>query len=395
MTRAAFFVVALLGAASLLHSAERDHTLDTAAGLNGADSASTNLAETSTNSFELTPADPLAEGDAAESEAPGDTLPETAQVQTNIVVVEVPGPPPPTAEELVRAAMESLAPAVETLSARLGAIEQTMSLQQQRSLEATQATTRAVLLVAGCFALAILLGVLMAALILARAVQRVSEVVVAALPPARQLPGGTGLALADSAEFAGGAPAPLEQVTSRFMGAIEKLEKRMVELEHSASSGPNQIAGRPAGGDASESGGGNGGPLEFSVSALHEKQYGGDNGPKSETGSSAVADPVHLYLGKGQALLNLGQAEDALACFERALEMNPNHADAYVKRGIALEKMEKMEAALESYDRAIAVDHSLTLAYLYKGAVCNRLQRFREALDCYENALKCEQRLAS
>jgi tetratricopeptide (TPR) repeat protein len=251
-----------------------------------------------------------------------------------------------------------------------------------------------VLLVASCFALAVLLGVLMAALILARAVQRVSEVVVAALPAPRQLhAGGTGLALPDSGELGTAAPAPLDQVTSRFMGAIEKLEKRVVELEHTSAPASHQIHDQSAEG-AGAKGGGNGGPLEFSVSALHEKQYGGGNGPESEGADSGVADPVTVYLGKGQALLHLGQPEDALACFEKALEMNPRHADAYVKRGIALERLERMEAALESYDRAIAADRSLTLAYLYKGAVCNRLQRFREALECYESALKCEQRLA-
>jgi tetratricopeptide (TPR) repeat protein len=319
---------------------------------------------------------------------------QSAVVETNAVAAPAPAPTQPSAEALVNAAMETLAPAVETLSARLGAIEQTISLQHQRSLETGQAATRTVLLVAGCFALALLLGVLMAALILARAVQRVSEVVLAALPAARQLPGGSSLALPESAEMASGAPAPLDQVTSRFMGAIEKLEKRVIELEHTGSPAPPELADQPTSGSTPASGGGNGGALEFSVSALQERQYGGGNGPKAEEAASQVGDPVTLYLGKGQALLNLGQAEDALACFERALEMNPRHADAYVKRGIALEKLEKMEAALDSYDRAIAADRSLTLAYLYKGAVCNRLQRFREALDCYETALKCEQRLA-
>jgi len=402
MNRAVFLVLAFLGSVHVVSAAEASP--DTSGGKETVEVPSPGEAGSASETPSIMPepastnsVDQVSTNEVEGAEQPSDWIPEQVTVVTNIMVIQIPAPPSPSAAELIKAAMETLGPAVDTLSLRLGAIEQTMSTQQQRSLEAGQATTRAVLLVAACFALALLLGALMAALILSRSVQRVSDVLVAALAAARQLSGGGNqLALSESGDMAEGTPAPLEQVTSRFMGAIEKLEKRMVELEHSAASSSFELGGHAGGGgDAAGAGGGNGGPLEFSVSALHQKQYGGGNGPGAEQAASAVADPVHVYIGKGQALLNLGQAEDALACFEKALEMNPKHADAYVKRGIALEKLEKMEAALESYDRAIAVDASLTLAYLYKGAVCNRLQRFREALDCYDSALKCEQRLAS
>jgi tetratricopeptide (TPR) repeat protein len=134
--------------------------------------------------------------------------------------------------------------------------------------------------------------------------------------------------------------------------------------------------------------------MEFSVSVLQQKQYPTVVPGPAEAADLQPVDQVSLLLGKGQALLNLGEAEQALSCFDQAVALSPNHADALVKRGMALEKLQRMEAAIESYDRAIAANASMTLAYLYKGAVCNRLQRFREALECYENALKSEQKLA-
>jgi len=336
------------------------------------------------------------------------------QAEPEPAIVEPP-PPPITKEDLVAAARESLAPAVDavsiridalehtlasryqdTMATRLDALEQSLLTQHRDSLAATKDTTRTILLVAGCFSTAVLLGVLMGALILARAVQRVSEVVVSALPPSRQLPGGHALVPASEAdELAPSHQGPVEEVTHRFLGAIEKLEQRIAELEHTSHGSSSTEAQTADGnGDHSSGGGGNGEPLEFSVSALSQKQYG-DSTATTDPSQPDPHDHAALWIGKGQALLNLGNAEDALSCFESALDAGPRHAaDAYVKRGLALERLEKMEDALESYNQAITADESMTLAYLYKGAVCNRLQRYREALDCYENALRCEQRLA-
>jgi tetratricopeptide (TPR) repeat protein len=326
-----------------------------------------------------------------------------------------PPPPPITKEDLIEAARESLAPAVDavstrldalehtlaaryrdTMSNRLDALEQTLLAQHRDSVAATKDTTRTILLVAGCFSTAVLLGVLMGALILARAVQRVSEVVVGALPASRQLTGAHALVpTSETDDIAPAQQGPVEEVTHRFLGAIEKLEQRILELEHTShadSAAETQQA--DGNGDHPTGGGGNGGPLEFSVSALSQKQYGDPTGA-SDQGQPDPHDHAALWIGKGQALLNLGNVEDALTCFESALDAGPRHAaDAYVKRGLALERLEKMDDALQSYDQAIAADESMTLAYLYKGAVCNRLQRYREALDCYENALRCEQKLA-
>lgn len=327
-----------------------------------------------------------------------------------------PQPPQPqvTKEDLIEAARESLAPSIDavairidalehslaaryqdTMSTRLEALEQTLLAQHRDSVAATRDTTRMILLVAGCFSTAVLLGVLMGSLIMARAVQRMSEVVVSILPPSRQLAADRSLT---GEEEPGALTAPrsepVQEVTHRFLGAIEKLEHRIAELEHTSQGGLSTETPSTDGNGEHPADGGNGGPLEFSVSALSQKQYGSPS-PATEPPQPDPHDQAALWIGKGQALLNLGNAKDALSCFDKALEAGPQHAaDAYVKRGLALERLEKMEDALESYNLAIGADEAMTLAYLYKGAVCNRLQRYREALDCYENALRCEQKLA-
>jgi tetratricopeptide (TPR) repeat protein len=97
---------------------------------------------------------------------------------------------------------------------------------------------------------------------------------------------------------------------------------------------------------------------------------------------------MELLLGKGQVLLDLDRAEEALACFDEVLKLEPGHAEALVRKGQALEQARKPDEAIVCYDRAIAADHTFTMAYLHKGGLCNRLERHAEALQCYEEALK-------
>jgi tetratricopeptide (TPR) repeat protein len=53
--------------------------------------------------------------------------------------------------------------------------------------------------------------------------------------------------------------------------------------------------------------------------------------------------------------------------------------------------MRQEEDALACYERALQVDPKMTLAYLHKGAVCNRLERYEEALECYQSAMRVEE----
>ena len=101
---------------------------------------------------------------------------------------------------------------------------------------------------------------------------------------------------------------------------------------------------------------------------------------------------IALLLGKGQALLNLQQADTALTCFDEVIALDSTNAEAFVKKGMALERLGKLDEAIDCYDRAIALDESMTMAYLSKGGVFNRLERYGEALQCYEQALRAQQK---
>src|ERR1035441_6051404 len=79
----------------------------------------------------------------------------------------------------------------------------------------------------------------------------------------------------------------------------------------------------------------------------------GEATPGPAKAEAAVPDAAHVtvLLGKGQAHLNLDQAEEAMACFDQVLAIDANHPDALVKKGAALERLRKLDEAVACYDR--------------------------------------------
>lgn len=162
--------------------------------------------------------------------------------------------------------------------------------------------------------------------------------------------------------------------TRTLLTTIERLERRVEELEGTASA--EEPDDRPSSPTAVESTA----PVSTARRSRAERRSA-ENRP---------ADQASVLLGKGNVLLSLGKAEEALACFDQAAAASPNRAEAHLRRGMALERLRKLDEAVTAYDRAITLNKSLTQAYLSKGGIYNQLERFNEALECYEQALKSE-----
>lgn len=271
----------------------------------------------------------------------------------------------------------------EALDSRLTAIEKSMAAQRTRELETVQSSlqtmqssSRFVLVAAGVFALIGFLVLLFTAFLQFTAVNRLAKVA-AAFPTNRALGAGN----VPAALGLGGSHLmgidPVEQSSARFLEIIGRLEKRVQDMERAGQSSrphlpePAATNGEP-GADAAHPG----------KAAEHDLEP-----VDSETEARIVT-----LLGKGQTLLQLDQAENALACFDEALEIEPDHPEALIKKGGALERLQRLDEALACYDRVIARDGSKTMAYLYKGGVFNRMERYSEALECYEQALRTQEK---
>jgi tetratricopeptide (TPR) repeat protein len=264
-------------------------------------------------------------------------------------------------------AKQAAAQNAEELAVRLHALEQAVAAQRAKELEAMQSSNRNMLYVAGAFASIGCIAMLLMGYYQWRTVNRLAELSAA-------IPSSGAIALGGMRPIAALGPGSMHEVTatpvnpnSELLETIQRLEKRVQELEHTP---PAPLA--------------NGSPSNGKDSDSHETN--GSSAPEAEEVKS-----VSLLLGKGQALLNMDKPDEALVCFDEALALEPNNADALVKKGTVLERLRKLPEAIECYDRAILADNSMTIAYLYKGGLFNRMERFGEALECYERALKTQE----
>jgi tetratricopeptide (TPR) repeat protein len=285
-------------------------------------------------------------------------------------------------EQNRREARETAAQNSEALAGRLQTIERALETQRGRELETMQSSNRALLSVAGTFAAVGFVAVLLMSFFQWRTVNRLAEISAAlpaglALGPAHAR---TALGSGDSLSVTVG---PAEQSSVRLLGALDQLEKRIYELEHTTRTPLNEGIGagngrKPASHTSSENGG----------SALRSTRAPSSSG----SSLSGEIDRLTVLLGKGQSMLNLDDAQAAVACFDEVLAIEPNNTEALVRKGTALERLQNVNEAVECYDRAIAADASLTIAYLHKGGLFNRIERFTEALECYEKALRTQEK---
>jgi tetratricopeptide (TPR) repeat protein len=68
-------------------------------------------------------------------------------------------------------------------------------------------------------------------------------------------------------------------------------------------------------------------------------------------------------------LLGVGTYDQAMRHFDRAIQIWPSYADAYLNRGLAEHGAGHSPAALADLDRALNFDHSLTQAYNARGQI--------------------------
>ena len=89
-------------------------------------------------------------------------------------------------------------------------------------------------------------------------------------------------------------------------------------------------------------------------------------------------------------LRSLERHEEAIASYDKAIELKPDFHSAWYNRGIALHKLERYEQALASYDKAIELKPDKHEALVNKGDVLVKLKRdTEEVIEFYNSALNC------
>jgi protein O-GlcNAc transferase len=89
----------------------------------------------------------------------------------------------------------------------------------------------------------------------------------------------------------------------------------------------------------------------------------------------------------GAILQEKGQLDDAITYYQKALQLNPNHAVAFYNLASAYHKKGQSEKAIIYYQKVLQLDQN-AFAYNNLGTILQEKGELNEAITCYKNALK-------
>lgn len=90
---------------------------------------------------------------------------------------------------------------------------------------------------------------------------------------------------------------------------------------------------------------------------------------------------------QGVSLINLSKYEQAIACFDKAININPKNSGAWDNKGNALRCIGRDIEAMDCYNNAIKINPSNARAWINKGASLSSLGHLDDSLQCLHVAL--------
>jgi len=94
-----------------------------------------------------------------------------------------------------------------------------------------------------------------------------------------------------------------------------------------------------------------------------------------------------LYNIRGACHKALNQLEAAVKCYEQALAIKPDYAEAHSNLGVTLQELGQMEKAVKCYEQALTIKPDYAEAHSNLGVILQELGQLEKAVKCYEQAL--------
>ena len=105
---------------------------------------------------------------------------------------------------------------------------------------------------------------------------------------------------------------------------------------------------------------------------------------------SAIAlksNNAEAHYGNGIMLFELGEYDKAVKCLDSAIALNPNDAEAHYCKGIALSKLGEYDKAVKCLDSAIALKPDDIDVHASKGIALSQLGEYDKAVKCLDSAI--------
>ncbi len=135
------------------------------------------------------------------------------------------------------------------------------------------------------------------------------------------------------------------------------------------------------------------------IDALHEKAILLTLIGKKEEALS-IFDRIHLqnpaydfpWALKGKIMFSKGLYKEALECYSKALERDPENVRLMVTQGMVLIHLERYKEALAVLQRATDLDGNFVPGWVQLGRAFRKNRQYGDAIDCFERASALEPR---
>lgn len=100
------------------------------------------------------------------------------------------------------------------------------------------------------------------------------------------------------------------------------------------------------------------------------------------------------YFYQGNTFYKQGKIEEAQAAFQKALELDPNYAEANANLGLILKQQGNLQAAIEKTREAIRIQPNIAEAHFNLGVALQAQGQVKEAIASYQEAIRLNTKLA-
>jgi tetratricopeptide (TPR) repeat protein len=103
---------------------------------------------------------------------------------------------------------------------------------------------------------------------------------------------------------------------------------------------------------------------------------------------------AEVYNNRGFAYCEIGQYDQAISDFSKAIEINPRLAPAYNNRGAAYLYTAQYDQAVSDLSKALEIDPRLAHAYNNRGWAYIKMEQYDEAVSDFNKTIEIDPRLA-
>jgi len=112
--------------------------------------------------------------------------------------------------------------------------------------------------------------------------------------------------------------------------------------------------------------------------------------PPPPRGKLVTNDSYVAWLERGDELFQQQRHREAIAAYDKVIQVKPDEYAAFFKRGICLENLSRFDEAAASYAQVVQLQPQDYLAWYRQGNVLERLQQFNEAIAAYEQVIQIQ-----